>query len=246
MDKNTRLLLLYSKLIQGGKVNKTVFCMEVDCLPRSFDRDIEDIRLFLSESFSADDLIYDRLQNAYYISGLQRVNLEVMEYLFIERILLDTGILRQDELDILVSHLLSITENSNRIIIHSKELVEHYVEPLHNKALLKMYGDLEATIRNKSVIKLNYTKMDGNEVERTVIPCAVKYDLGYIYLIAFREKKEDSYPAYFRMDRIESFTILRSQLWAEQKRVSEYIKYYARGITQMYGGDFSEIMISGV
>lgn len=43
--------------------------------------------------------------------------------------------------------------------------------------------------------------MDGNEMKRTVIPCAVKYDLGYIYLIAFRGKQEDSYPAYFRLDR---------------------------------------------
>ncbi len=33
MDKNTRLLLLYSKLIQGESVNKLTFCMETDSHP---------------------------------------------------------------------------------------------------------------------------------------------------------------------------------------------------------------------
>ena len=49
MDKITRLLILYSSLINGDEINKTMFCFENDCSPRSFDRDIEDIRLFLSE-----------------------------------------------------------------------------------------------------------------------------------------------------------------------------------------------------
>ena len=49
MFKITRLLFLFSKLINGEKVNKTVFCFEHDCSPRTFDRDIQEIRLFLSE-----------------------------------------------------------------------------------------------------------------------------------------------------------------------------------------------------
>lgn len=44
------MLLLYSSLLNGEEINKTIFCFENDCSPRSFDRDIEDIRLFLSES----------------------------------------------------------------------------------------------------------------------------------------------------------------------------------------------------
>ena len=48
MDKITRLLLLYSKLTKGEKINKTIFCLENDCSPRTFDRDIEDVRLHLS------------------------------------------------------------------------------------------------------------------------------------------------------------------------------------------------------
>ena len=60
MDKITRVLFLYSKLMKGEGVNKAVFCVENDCSPRAFDRDIEDVRLYLSESYSASELIYDR------------------------------------------------------------------------------------------------------------------------------------------------------------------------------------------
>ncbi len=65
MDKVTRVLLLYSKLAQGQKIRKDTFCSETDSTPRSFDRDIQDIRLYLSETFQVDELIYSRRDNAY-------------------------------------------------------------------------------------------------------------------------------------------------------------------------------------
>ena len=109
MDKITRILLLYSKLIQGEKINKTIFCFENDYSPRSFDRDIDAIRLFLSDSFSMLELTYDRARNVYYIPGTQKVKLGAMEYFFLEKLLKDTAVLRKDELDVLTEHLLSNT-----------------------------------------------------------------------------------------------------------------------------------------
>ena len=46
MDKIERLLLLYTKLITGEQVNKTLFCFEYECSPRTFERDIETISAF--------------------------------------------------------------------------------------------------------------------------------------------------------------------------------------------------------
>ena len=108
MDKVTRLLLLYSKLLQGERVGKIRFCMETNSLPRTFDRDIEDIRLYLSEAYDHRELIYDRQENMYYLTSSQTKSLERMEYLFLERVLLDTRILRLDEMDVLLSHLAKI------------------------------------------------------------------------------------------------------------------------------------------
>lgn len=243
MDKITRMLILYSKLVKGDEINKAVFCLENSCSPRSFDRDIEDIRLYLSESFSMKDLSYDRSRNVYYIEGTKRLELESTEYLFIERILKDTAVLRQDEFGILMSHLLSATENVKSIEGFTEEICNSYASPLHNKALLKMHGDLVSIIRKQKCIRIRYFKGKGEEVERDVTPCMVKYDMSYLYMVAFRLDMEDVFPAYYRLDRIYSFEIVRSQTSVERERVSSYMENYASGITQMYGGNFVDITL---
>ena len=105
MDKITRILLLYSRLINGEKVNKNAFCLETDCQPRSFDRDIEDIRWYFNEALENNKLLYNRSENIYYLKESCRTELEIMEYELIERLLLDTGVLRQDEMSELLEHL---------------------------------------------------------------------------------------------------------------------------------------------
>lgn len=241
MDKTTRLLLLFSKLLSGEKVNKTIFCFENNCSPRTFDRDIEEIRLYLSESFSLTELKYMRSTNSYFIEGTSRKLLEPMEYLLIEQILKDSMILRKDEFDILSKHLLKNTEKIDSFESKRKEIYGKYKSPFHNKGLLKMHGDLMQVIRSKRCIKIQYFKGNGNEVKQKIIPCDIKYDLGYLYLIGYRLGLEDEYPAYYRMDRVESFEILGEQNLIEQSRVRKYYNKYADGIIEMYGGKFIEI-----
>lgn len=243
VDKTTRLLLLYSKLVKGEEINKTIYCFENDCSPRTFDRDIEEIRLYLSESFSSTELKYERSTNIYFIEGTKRKLLEPMEYMLIEHILKDSTVLRKDEFDILLMHLLENTEKAGDLESERKEVCNQYESPLHNRALLKMHGDLINIIRTKKCIRIRYFKGDGDEVNQKVIPCDVKCEFGYLYLIGYRAGDEDEYPAYYRMDRIFSFEILKSQNCAEQGRVKKYIEKYASGIIQMYGGTYKEITI---
>lgn len=243
MDKITRVLFLYSQLMKGEGVNKAVFCIENDCSPRTFDRDIEDVRLYLSESYSASELIYDKSRNVYYISGTERTKLESVEYLFVQQILKDTAVLRKDEFEILTSHLLSNTEKSKSFDWLKNEAHSGYKSPSHNKALLKLHGDLVSVMQYKKCIRMKYFKNDGEEVERNVIPCTIKSDFGYLYLIGYREDRIDEYPAYFRLDRIYSFYITRNQTMKEQEKVKSFMEKHYGGIVQMYGGNFVEIML---
>lgn len=65
-DKNTRILRLYDDLINGKVVNKTTFSINCKISERTFDRDIQDIRLFLSEKFSPTELLFDKSKNGYF------------------------------------------------------------------------------------------------------------------------------------------------------------------------------------
>lgn len=121
--------------------------------------------------------------------------------------------------------------------------MEGYQEPLHKSPLLKMQGDLQRIIQNRSVIQVQYVKGDGNTVNRTLLPCLLRYDLGYLYLVAYHQDSEAPYAAYFRVDRIYSFSVVRRQTGDETRRVERYLQTCAPGIVQMYGGDFCSITL---
>ena len=224
MDKLTRLLWLYSKLLNGEEVNKWSFCLEADCQSRSFDRDIEDIRMFLSETYQAANLLYSRSENTYYLTAGQRQPLEMMEYQFIERVLVDTGLLRTDELQGMLFHLAQNAQNPHRALIQQQLIIGQYKEPFDCVPILKMHSDLQAIIDKQAVIKILY-KSDVDElIAETVIPYAIKYDLGYLYLIAAAAMSAALYPKYYRVDWINSFLVERTQTSIEKQRVSDYLK----------------------
>lgn len=66
-NKINRMLLLFHKLIKGEHIHKADFARTHDVSERSVERDIEDIRIFLSEIHSNDKLIFDKLENVYYL-----------------------------------------------------------------------------------------------------------------------------------------------------------------------------------
>ena len=71
--------------------------MQTESTGRTFDRDIEDVRLYLSEDYSTKEVIYDRSNNCYVLSGVTKQDLEISEYRFIERLLIQSELLRKDE-----------------------------------------------------------------------------------------------------------------------------------------------------
>ena len=181
MDKVSRVLILYSRLINGETINKLAFCEEFEYNSRSFDRDIEDVRLFLSESYSAKELLYNRSENCYYLSGEKRVELELVEYSIIERILIDSGTLRKDELSQLLAHLATNTERTHTLQQGTAQLLETYAEPAHAKKMIKIYGDLTIVIKNKSVIKIKY-KSESEYEYIEIIPFRIFYRDKHFYL----------------------------------------------------------------
>lgn len=243
MDKIMRLLLLHSKLISGELINKTLFCFENECSPRTFDRDIEVIRTYLSESFSFTELKYDRGQNCYFIEGTKREFLEPMEYLFLEQLLQDSSVLRKDEFEILLGHLLENTESENKLKREKESVCKTYRPPVHNKALLKMHGDLVRMIREKKCIGIRYEEGDGRETYYELLPCEVIFDQCSIYLTGFYMDTEEEIASSYLMDRIISFEILRSQNEHEQNLVKDYCARYAGNICPVPGEPYIEIEV---
>lgn len=156
---------------------------------------------------------------------------------------MDTGLLRTDELQGMLFHLAQNAQNPHRALRQQQLIVGQYKEPFDCVPILKMHSDLQAIIDKQAVIKILY-KSDVDElIAETVIPYAIKYDLGYLYLIAATAMSAALYPKYYRVDGINSFLIERTQTSMEKQRVSDYLKNDVGNITQMSGGDYCKITL---
>lgn len=236
-DKVTRMLALYSRLIRGKKVNKANFCQEYGIQSRSFDRDIEDIRLFLSESYTFDELTYSRRDNSYQLSHVTTAELSGEEVVVLGTALLSQKTFRRDELDELMKNLIDITEFQNRQAIYRimKEKLENCGHEKTAFASLKIQWDIERCILARKVIVLNYQKGNGDYVKRKVMPLEIIYDDGYAYLMAYRSDEDYIYPAFYRLDRIYSFTV-ENEIFQEKEvekyrklNIHNYLKYMQAG-----------------
>lgn len=208
-DKITRILIMYSMLIKGNKVNKALFSMEHGINERSFDRDIEDIRLFLSEIYSTDELLFDKADNAYYITGQVKSEIESGEAYALAKVLLGSKALRKDETEGILGSLMSNVNKKDSRVLESKLIndVKSYEGVKHDKAILKFIRDLSDCIFESKHIRMRYhtskTKMQNVDIYPKDIQCENSQFV--LYAADTRNSKTSKY----LIDKIEEFEIIR-------------------------------------
>ena len=208
-DKITRILIMYSMLIKGNKVNKALFSMEHGINERSFDRDIEDIRLFLSEIYSTDELLFDKADNAYYITGQAKSEIDSGEAYALAKVLLGSKALRKDETEGILGSLISNVNKKDSRVLESKLTndVKLYEGVKHDKAILKFIRDLSDCIFEGKHIRMRYhtskTKMQNVDIYPKDIQCENSQFV--LYAADTRNSKTSKY----LIDKIEEFEIIR-------------------------------------
>ena len=205
-----RLISLYHKLINGEALDKNTFIAVNNITERTFARDIEDIRLFLSEIFSCSELVYDKRQNHYYLTGYTKSKFSGTDIIAILKILLESRAFEPAKIREILNTIIKATpvyEQSTLSCMIEDEL-KHYL-PLKSKTtIFNNVWELEQFILRKEKITISYTKANGDEVTRTVIPLSILFSEYYFYLIAFMYGKNYSSPTFYRVDRINTFSSL--------------------------------------
>lgn len=210
MKPTLRIVHLFCRLLQRERLNRENVIEEYKINSRTFDRDISDIRNVLSELYARDELIYDRNDKCYYLSrgGLQ--DFTGMDVMAILKVLLGSRALCHDEMMGMVDAIRSLLPYEDRKALYYaiEDELKNYIEPLHGKAVLELQWKINKSIINKQKIQIIYTKADGKRIERDVLPVNIVFAEFYFYLVAFRDESEYEYPAFFRLDRIESIKVL--------------------------------------
>ena len=201
MTQITRILTLYQRLIAGKVIDKTLFALEFDTTERSVDRDILAVRLFLSESFSNLELIYDRELRGYRLKNL-RIQQEIAlgECYLLSKLLLDSRHLRTDEQTELGRILMSQLSAKHRdralpVLKHTPEIPDR-----RDKTSLQLIEDLLYSIEQQDQIALHFGKPYEDE---PCVPYSVEFRDREAYLVAL--ELDNRTPTLFCLDDIKSY-----------------------------------------
>ena len=206
-NKGFRLLSIYERLNKGEAIEKAHLAESFGVTQKTIQRDIEDLRSYLSETHMADNEVaikYDKVRNVYYLVRFEREWLTNEEVMALCKILLESRAFCKDELNSLIGKLLTqvVPNDRKRIenMIRSEQF--HYVQLQHGKFLFSILWELSQFITNGEIVCFDYTRQDGLIKERLVKPVAIMFSEYYFYLIAFMADDSKDFPTTFRIDRI--------------------------------------------
>lgn len=224
-DKISRVLDIYTKLLNGSLVRKEEEAAKYNVNERSIQRDIEDIRLFLENSAVAsgyaDSLVYDWKRKGYCLDQIHKAKLSDSGVLAVCKILLDSRAFTKKEMTAILHKIISCCvledhQKEIRDLIANEEF--HYVEPRHKTVFIDTMWKIGQAIRHSQYIEMEYVRSkDKSRVKRKVQPVAIMFSEYYFYLTAFIEDEavrkdfdviNDAFPTIYRIDRIKKLRVL--------------------------------------
>lgn len=216
-SKHGRVLELYNRLLSGEVLNKNQLALEYGVNPRSIQRDIDDIRVFFSNRMiSGNELLeirYDRSAKGYRLINLKTTTLTNAELFAVAKILFESRSLNREEMKRLINKLVDAClppeERKKMRELTNNELF-HYVEPRHQKPLIKPVWELGSAVYHRQLVQIEYQKTTGDISHATVKPVGIMCSEYYFYLIAYigdNDKKFPGYPTVYRVDRIKEFKV---------------------------------------
>lgn len=256
-EKTTRILGIYTKLMNGYVVNKAQAAQEYGVNERSIQRDIADIQAFFeyeahnSETFNS--IIYDRTEKGYRLEQIYKMKLSNSEILAICKILLDSRAFTKNEMQSMLKRMIEccVPRNNQRLVsdlIRNEEF--HYIEPQHKSVFIDKMWEIGQAIQQQKYIEIEYFRTkDKKVVTRKVKPVAIMFSEYYFYLAAFIDDektrkdfdvKNDSFPTIYRIDRIKNFKV-----FDEKFRIPYNDRFqegeFRKRIQFMYGGELQRV-----
>lgn len=256
-DKIARILGIYTKLMNGGIVNKAEEARQYGVNERSIQRDIDDIREYF-ENETADigfinSVIYDRSAKGYRLEQLYKTRLSNSEILAVCKILLDSRAFTKKEMLLLLDKLVEccVPQTNQKAVMDLISNGEfHYVEPRHHTVFIDKLWTLGQAIRASQYIEIDYMRTkDKKIVRRKLKPVAILFSEYYFYLTAFIDDKEvqenfdvlnDAFPTIYRLDRIKKLKLLDEKFHIPYSSRFEEGEFRKR-IQFMYGGKLQKV-----
>ena len=257
-SKNFRILDMYVRFCEGKILNKLEEAHRFGVDERSIQRDIDDIRAFLSERTSgqsADDreIVYSRTQKGFLMTGIEDSIMSNSEILAVSKILLESRAFTKCEIENILSKMIAgcVPYKNMKLV---SELIGneqyHYVELHHKSKIQDKLWDLGTEIKQCNILEITYQKQVASKelVKRYVQPVAIIFSEYYFYLNAYivepdlqgKYVRKYDYPAVLRIDRIVNYKEI-----GEKFRIAYASRFeegeFRKRIQFMYAGKLTKI-----
>lgn len=218
--KNLRVLDIYARLCEGKIICKSEEANQFGVDERSIQRDIDDIRMFLSNrscGYTPDnrEVIYDRTEKGFRMTGNEDSIMNNSEILGVSKVLLESRAFTRKEIHRILEKLIAGCVPQKNMKLVSDLIANekyHYVELHHKSQLQDRLWELGSDIKECNVLEITYQKQNEKEeaVKRIIGPVALLFSEYYFYLNGYIMEKNEAgnyiqkydYPAVFRIDRI--------------------------------------------
>lgn len=224
-SKNSRILDMYERLCAGKVLNKSEEALRFGIDERSVQRDIDDIRAYLSERSvsNGDDrqVVYDRQRKGFLLSDYQSPLMTNSEILAVSKILLESRAFTKKDMSIILDKLISGCVPQKNMKLVSDLLANekfHYVELTNPAGIQDKLWDIGGDIQQRRLLEICYQRQGADAdsaVRRVVEPVSILFSEYYFYLNAYIVEASDGkythkydYPAVFRVDRIAEYRLL--------------------------------------
>lgn len=259
MAKEQRILDIYSRLCEGKTINKEEEAWKYGVNERSIQRDIDDIRAFLdspeSDRNGSRKISYDRKRKGFVMTGEGVALMENSEILAVSKILLESRAFTKAEMKAILDKLIAGCVPQQNMKLVSDLLANerhHYVELHHKSQMKEILWEVGSAVRGCNLMELQYHRQTDPEhqgVKRVVEPVAILFSDYYFYLAAYLVKQREGsegwealfdYPAIFRVDRIEHYSIKKEHFKIPYQRRFEDGEFRKR-VQFMYPGELMKV-----
>lgn len=257
-NKVARVLSIYNKLVGGEIVNKAFEANRFGVNEKSIQRDIDEIRTYLSQSAVdgygvVGEVVYDRKEKGYRLEQLYNSWFTNSELLAICKILLDGRAFTKEQMNSMIDRLIECcAPKENREIVKRLLANEqyHYIEPHHKTDFLDTMWQIGEAISKQQYIEIDYQGIQGSSVKtRKLKPTAIMFSEYYFYLCAFIDNEKvkenfnvlnDAFPTIYRIDRIRRLKTLDETYKVIYKDRFEEGEFRKR-IQFMFGGKLRKV-----
>ncbi|HSH25496.1 MAG TPA: WYL domain-containing protein [Massilibacterium sp.] len=243
LSKSMRILSMFDRLSKGEILSKVEEANRFGVVEKTIQRDIADLRTYISETYGhAMRIEYNRKKQGYILKKDKSLWFQNEEILSISKVLIESRAFNKEEMNQLIGKLLNQCEPDSKKLIKdtiNNELF-HYSELMHKKKIMSTLWELSNAVRTKTKVRIHYKPNAQYTVKRTIRPMGVIFSEFYFYLVAYNDKKAEPDLIPYRIDRIETYKILNERFRVNYNERFEEGRF-RKQVQFMYAGELLKI-----